>query len=223
MGLTRYCARSPGGADGVPFSSGFPLPIPSMAATVFTPPLHLALTPSEVLPEGMNWRLQEGYVRTVSWNAEGETFTLAIWGPGDLVASSTSVLQPFELQCLTTVVVEQHQPSAAEVEQFLRQQIRFLEEIFLINRIRGAQERLLALLAWLGSRFGQVSSRGSRFSLKEMNLTHKALGELCGLSRVTVTKMLNRFKAEGVLQQVSREDYLIPASRLRIHPGPQMA
>jgi hypothetical protein len=47
-----------------------------------------------------------------------------------------------------------------------------------------------------------------------MNLTHKALAELCGLTRVTVTKMLNLYKAEGVLQQVSKDDYLIPCTVL---------
>jgi CRP-like cAMP-binding protein len=110
------------------------------------------------------------------------------------------------------VVVEQHFPTAAEIEQFLRHQIRNLEEIFQINRIRAAEVRLLALLTWLGRRFGQVNSRGLRFSLREMNLTHKALAELCGLTRVTVTKMLNRYKAEGVLQQISKDDYLIPST-----------
>ncbi|PZV00855.1 Crp/Fnr family transcriptional regulator [Cyanobium sp. ULC084] len=114
------------------------------------------------------------------------------------------------------MVVEQHFPTPVEVEQFLRHQIRNLEDIFQINRIRSAEERLLALLTWLGRRFGQVNSHGSRFSLREMNLTHKALAEICGLTRVTVTKMLNRYKAEGVLQQVSKDDYLIPCA---IEPG----
>ncbi|WP_457767271.1 Crp/Fnr family transcriptional regulator [Cyanobium sp. ULC082] len=177
-----------------------------------SPPPRLALTAHELLPENRHWRLQEGYVRTVSWNPEGDTFTLGLWGPGDVVASSLSELRPFEFQCLTNVVVEHHQPSTAEREHVLRQHIRQLEEIFQINRIRASEDRLLALLTWLGRRFGQVSSRGHRFSFKEMNLTHKALGELCGLTRVTVTKRLNRFKSEGVLQQVSPEDYLIPAA-----------
>lgn len=43
-----------------------------------------------------------------------------------------------------------------------------------------------------------------------MNLTHKALADLCGLTRVTVTKVLNRYKAEGVLQKISSDDLFIP-------------
>jgi CRP-like cAMP-binding protein len=108
-------------------------------------------------------------------------------------------------------VVEQLHPSEAELIEFLQQQIRNTEEIFEINRIRSADERLLRLLFWLGERFGQVSSRGHRFSLKDMNLTHKGLADLCGLTRVTVTKNLNRYKALGLLQKVSEADWLIPA------------
>jgi CRP-like cAMP-binding protein len=43
-----------------------------------------------------------------------------------------------------------------------------------------------------------------------MNLTHKALADISGLTRVTVTKMLNRFKQEGLLQQVSKDDLFVP-------------
>ena len=185
-----------------------------MASTLFPSSLRLTLLPNDVLPDGLSWRIQDGYIRTATWDEEGESITLGIWGPGDLVSSRYSALRPFDLQCLTLVVVEQVVPTAPEIDQFLRHQIRNLEEIFQINRIRAAEVRLLALLAWLGRRFGQVNSRGSRFSLREMNLTHKALAELCGLTRVTVTKMLNRYKADGVLQQVSKDDYLIPCTVL---------
>ena len=94
----------------------------------------------------------------------------------------------------------------------MQKQIRNTEEIFEINRIRSADERLLRLLLWIGSRFDQVNSRGHRFSLKDMNLTHRALAEVCGLTRVTVTKNLNRYKTLGILQKVSEADWLIPAN-----------
>ena len=69
---------------------------------------------------------------------------------------------------------------------------------------------LLALLTWIGESFGQVNSHGWRFSLAELNLTHKALAELCGLTRVTVTKLLSRYRLEGQLVAVSNNDLLIP-------------
>jgi CRP-like cAMP-binding protein len=45
-----------------------------------------------------------------------------------------------------------------------------------------------------------------------MNLTHRGLADICGLTRVTVTKNLNRFKTLGLLEKVSEADLLIPAS-----------
>ena len=59
-----------------------------------------------------------------------------------------------------------------------------------------------------------MSSRGYRLSLKDMNLTHKALADLCGLTRVTVMKLLNRHKSDGLLQQVSKDDLFIPSVAL---------
>lgn len=173
--------------------------------------LRLTLLPNDVLPEGLSWRILDGYIRTAAWDSEGEAITLGLWGPGDWVTSAYSALRPVEVQCLSTAVVEQLHPSEPELIEFLQAQIRNTEEIFEINRIRSADERLLRLLFWLGSRFGQVSSRGHRLSLKDMNLTHKGLADLCGLTRVTVTKNLNRYKALGILQKVSEADWLIPA------------
>ena len=178
------------------------------------PPLRLTLLPNDVLPERLNWRIQEGYIRTAAWDDDGDTITLGVWGPGDWITSTYSALRPVEIQCLTTVVVEQFRPGTADIQQLLLRQIQNLEELFQINRIRAADERLLGLLAWIGRRFGQVSSRGYRLSLKDMNLTHRALADLCGLSRVTVTKMLNRYKSDGMLQQVSKDDLFIPSIAL---------
>jgi len=135
-----------------------------MAIASRTQALRLTLLANDVLPEGLTWRIHEGYLRTATWNEEGESITLGLWGP--------------------------------------------------LNRIRSAERRLLMLLRWLGVRFGQVSSRGYRLSLKEMNLTHRSLAEICGLTRVTVTKNLNRYKTLGLLQSVGEADLFIPGEAL---------
>jgi len=185
------------------------------AATAATQqPLRLTLQPGDVLPETLNWKIQDGYIRTSTWDEDGESIVLGVWGPGDWVTAAYSALKPVEIQCISTVIVEQFQPAASDVERLLLQQIQNLEEILQLNRIRSADQRLLTLLAWIGRRFGQVSSRGYRLSLKDMNLTHKSLADLCGLTRVTVTKMLNRYKGEGVLQQISKDDLFIPSTAI---------
>ena len=181
------------------------------AAYIAKHPLHLTLQPGSVLPYNLSWKILEGYIVTNYWDEEGETIVLGIWGQGDWVTTAYSALKPIEIQCISTAVVEQFEPTAEDINQLLLQQIKNLEEIFQLNRIRAADQRLITLLAWIGRRFGQVSTRGYRFSLKDMRLTHKTLADICGLTRVTVTKALNRYKVDGILQQVSKDDLLIPA------------
>ena len=184
-----------------------------MTATAYIvkDPLHLTLQPGSVLPDNLSWKIIEGYIVTNYWNEEGETIVLGIWGQGDWVTTAYSALKPIEIQCISTVVVEQFEPTAEDINQLLLQQIKNLEEIFQLNRIRAADQRLITLLTWIGRRFGQVSTRGYRFSLKDMHLTHRTLADICGLTRVTITKALNRYKVDGTLQQVSKDDLLIPA------------
>jgi CRP-like cAMP-binding protein len=181
------------------------------AAYIAKHPLHLTLQPGSVLPDNLSWKILEGYIVTNYWDEEEETIALGIWGQGDWVTTSYSALKPIEIQRISTAVVEQFEPTAEDINQLLLQQIKNLEEIFQLNRIRAADQRLITLLTWIGRRFGQVSTRGYRFSLKDMRLTHKTLADICGLTRVTVTKALNRYKVDGILQQVSRDDLLIPA------------
>lgn len=170
----------------------------------------LALQPQDVLPEGMSWRLHEGYVRTATWDMEGESITLGLWGPGDVISSENPVLQPFDLQCLTSTVVERIELDSSEQQRLLSQERRMLAELLTIQRIRAADARLLALLHWIGHAHGQVNRHGCRLSLRELRLTHRALAELCGLTRITVTKLLSRFRAQGLLIAVGDEDLLIP-------------
>ena len=180
-----------------------------MTTALAPAPLRLTLLPNGVLPEGMSWRIHEGYIRSSTWDSDGETVTLGLWGPGDLVSASTHGINPLELQCLTTTVLEQVDPSVEERGQLAIRELLMAQDLLLISRVRSAEKRLLDLLIWICYSFGQVNSQGHRLSLKELNLTHRTLAELCGLTRVTVTKLLSRFRTEGHLVQVSSDDFLI--------------
>jgi CRP-like cAMP-binding protein len=184
-----------------------------MTASLHKRPLRLTLHPNDVLPEAMSWRVVEGYVRSLTWDWEGESITLGLWGPGDVISSEDPPLQPLELHCLTTVVVDHLEPSVDEIEQHLRRERQMLAELAVIQRIRSADARLLKLLLWIGQSFGQVNSHGCRLSLSELNLTHRGLADLCGLTRVTVTKILSRFRADGQLLAIGEDDLLIPPLR----------
>lgn len=181
-----------------------------MTLSLLKRPLQLTLHPQDVLPDGMSWRLHEGYVRSTTWDPEGESITLGLWGPGDVISSEDPLLNPLELQCLTTVVVEHIELDPRHQLQHLQRERQMLAELLTIQRIRSGDRRLLTLLLWIGHSHGQLNSHGCRLSLSELNLTHRALAELCGLTRVTVTKLLSRFRAEGRLVAVGDSDLLIP-------------
>jgi hypothetical protein len=182
-----------------------------MTSSLLKRPLQLTLLPQDVLPEAMSWRLHEGYVRSATWDQEGEVIALGLWGPGDVITSVNAVVQPFELQCLTTVVVEHIELGPIEQHHHLCRERQMLAELIAIQRIRSGDRRLLTLLVWIAQTHGQVNSHGCRLSLSELNLTHRALADLCGLTRVTVTKLLSRFRAEGRLVAIGESDLLIPS------------
>jgi CRP-like cAMP-binding protein len=172
-----------------------------MTTALAQKPLLLTLLPRDVLPDRRTWRLHEGYIRSASWTMDGESITLGLWGPGDVINAEDPVIQPLELQCLTAVVIEHLELDSANLQQHL----------LAIQRIRAADCRLLTLLSWIARSYGQINRHGSRLSLSELNLTHLGLADLCGLTRVTVTKLLSRFRAEGRLVAIGENDLLIPA------------
>ncbi|MFN9623165.1 MAG: Crp/Fnr family transcriptional regulator [Cyanobacteriota bacterium] len=182
-----------------------------MTISLHKRPLRLTLQPNNVLPEAMSWRIVEGYVRSVTWDMDGESISLCLWGPGDVISSEEPPLYPLELHCLTTVVVDHLEPSPEERAEHLRRERQMLAELAVIQRIRSAEARVMKLLLWIGGSFGQINSHGCRLSLSELNLTHRGLADLCGLTRVTVTKILSRFRADGQLRAIGDNDLLIPA------------
>jgi CRP-like cAMP-binding protein len=182
-----------------------------MTLSLHKRPLRLTLQPNDVLPEAMSWRIVEGYIRSVTWDMEGESIALGLWGPGDVISSEEPPLFPLELHCLTTVVVDHLEPSAEERAEHLRRERQMLAELAVIQRIRSAEARVLKLLLWIGGSFGQINSHGCRLSLSELNLTHRGLADLCGLTRVTVTKILSRFRADGQVRAIGDNDLLIPS------------
>jgi CRP-like cAMP-binding protein len=181
-----------------------------MTASLQQRPLRLTLHPNDVLPEAMSWRIVDGYVRSLTWDLDGESITLGLWGPGDVISTEEPPVSPLELHCLTTVVVDHLEPTPEERHQHLRRERQMLAELTVIQRIRSADARLLKLLLWIGGSYGQVNSHGCRLSLSELNLTHRGLADLCGLTRVTVTKILSRFRAIGQLRAIGDDDWLIP-------------
>ena len=173
-------------------------------------PLRLTLRADDHLPADLSWRIDDGYVRANTWNEEGESITLGIWGPGDLITPTGCGVTPYEIISLTRVVVIEWEPSESETLEFMRDLFTQTTQLLQIHRVRPAESWLLCLLHWIGSRFGRISSSGTTLSLEDMNLTHRQLAAIAGMTRVTVTKSLTRFRSNGQVVKVSEADLLVP-------------
>lgn len=180
-----------------------------MHTTMMPGPLQLSLQASAAVPCHLNWRIEEGYLRIASWGDQGESFTLAVWGPGDLVMPGLVPIAPLQMLALSSARVEEVQPSEEERQDFLIQQCLQTATLLRLSRIRPAEARLFSLLLWMGERFGRVSSRGVSLPLEDMNLTHRHLAEIAGLTRVTVTKAMTHFRNEGLFSREGADALLL--------------
>ena len=174
--------------------------------------LRLQLGAGESLPRNVCWRIEDGFLRVASWTDHSrDLFTLGIWGPGDLVVPTLIGIEPVELLSLSAVQVEEVSPTPEQQQRFLSDHLHHTSTLLLLSRVRPAETRLFRLLLWLGQRFGRVSSRGVSLSFDEMNLTHRHLADMAGMTRVTVTKALTRFRQEGSLLKEGGDELMRPA------------
>ena len=148
------------------------------------------------------WHITWGAVRTLTWNEEGTPTTLGYWGPGDVVGQPLSRIQPYQIECLTSVEAElipSHECHQALQAIFLH--IQQSEELLNIVRYERMHCRLQQLLVWLARKFGRPVKSGL---LIDLRLTHQAIAEAIGTTRVTVTRLLNEFEREGVISRPKR-------------------
>jgi hypothetical protein len=169
---------------------------PAMSPTMTARDLNLCLQAGADVPCHRSWRIEDGYLRISSFNHRGDPFTLS----------------PVRLHALSAAQVEEAHPTPEEREAFLLQQCLQTSTLLRLSRTRPAESRLFQLLLWMGERFGRVSRRGVSLSLEDMNLTHRHLAEISGLTRVTVTKALSHFRQAGFLIQEGTDALLIQAT-----------
>ena len=182
--------------------------------------LRLNLSAGESLPTGLCWLIEKGYLTLWSANQGDGPTPLGIWGPGELVMPSLLGLEAVQLLSLTAVTVREWSASPDDEHRCLEQIVHQLATLLQLAQIRRADQRLHALLRWLGERFGDMHAEGVTLSFNAINLTHRNLADLAGLTRVTVTKTLIRFRQEGILSRHGQDDVLLLRAE-RTPPGGQ--
>lgn len=149
------------------------------------------------------WRIKSGVVRTLTILEDGTLITLGLWGPGDVVGRVLSKADLYQIECLTTVEAVLLPPHIwHEATEALILHVRRAEELIEILHCRHAEASLLRLFAWLAKRFGQEVEQGQ---LIDLRLTHQDLADLVGLTRVTVTRLVNEFEKQGMIQRRARQ------------------
>lgn len=158
-----------------------------------------------LLPDVL-WQIERGTVRTCTWSPDGLPVTLGYWTEGDVVGCSLSRVNPYEIECLTSVEAR-YIPSGRWnlVLEGIMGHVQQTEEWLAIAHTPRINQRLLQILVWLARKFGREVKGGQ---LIDLRLTHQAIAESIGTTRVTVTRLLNEFEREGTISR-HRRQYII--------------
>jgi CRP-like cAMP-binding protein len=158
------------------------------------------------LQSPISWQITSGFVRTSTWNEDGELVTLGIWGAGDFVGHPFSQVHPYEIECLTRVKAIQRRIPGQRIEEIFLRHISQMQELLSIIGYKRAPLRLLKFLDWLATRFGEPMEQGR---LIDLRLTHQILAEIVGITRVTTTRLLNQFERDGYLDRLGQNQILL--------------
>jgi hypothetical protein len=141
------------------------------------------------------------------------------WDPGDEAITGLRadvawrVLEPARFGELDTRFARAAGRAPEVLSELLLRTIRRSQRMALqlaIGDLRRVDERLLALFAHLGDRWGRVTPDGIHVPLR---LTHELIGQLIGAQRPTVTTALGDLRRDGRLVKRSDRTWLLPASR----------
>jgi CRP-like cAMP-binding protein len=151
------------------------------------------------------WQIESGVVRTATWGLGESPISLGFWGRGDIIGAPLSRISPYQLDCLTDVTVRILPSDIPYPLEALVSHCQQTEELLRIMHICSIEQRLLKFLVWFGEKFGEETEEGQ---LIKVRLTHQEIAEMIGSTRVTVTRSLQKFQAEKLLNW-SDERYMI--------------
>jgi CRP-like cAMP-binding protein len=154
------------------------------------------------LRQRMLWKVESGVLRTYTFNETGTRNILGYWGEGDVVGHPLSRLNPYEIECLTSVEVVLIPPERwHQVLEAIMLHAQQTKELLYVKGYERAHHRLMHLLVWLAQKFGRAVGQGK---LIDVPLTHEGIAESIGSTRVTVTRLLKQFEREGIIHRDHR-------------------
>jgi CRP-like cAMP-binding protein len=147
------------------------------------------------------WRIETGFVRTLTYLEDGTTIALGIWGAGDIVGQALSKLDVYQIECLTPVKATTVPIDGwHQLVEVLLIHVQQAEELAMIRGYRKVEMMLLKLLIWLSQKHGYEVRDGR---LIDMRLTHEDLANFLATTRVTITRLLGELEDQGLIDRLS--------------------
>lgn len=161
------------------------------------------------------WLIQSGIVKTYCVHEDGYYVTLGYWGKGDVVGGPLHNHTCGEMLCVSPVSAQAISIQVSpELISVLMSQMSRTQSLLAIQGIKSMQERLKSCLFWLAKHFGRESKQGCSIHIP---LTHEAIAELMGCTRVTITILLKKLTERGILIRSKKVYTLTPQAMNSSH------
>lgn len=147
------------------------------------------------------WMIEQGLVKTAFWNEAGESSLLGLWSEGELVAQPLTAGSDYQIECITPVKIRPLLIETVNMQAVMIAQIQQMEFLLELMHCYPLPQRIMKFLGWLAQKTGRVTEEGCMIDL---NLTHQAIAEMVGTTRVTVTRLLQQLEKQGQLVRFHR-------------------
>ncbi len=179
-------------------------------------------------PSGLIFIIKEGRVKVSTYSLEGREQILAILEPGDLFGELALVgeqeaahVEAFEDTLVCGVrredleeVAREHPEITLRIIHALAVRLRLAEEEIENLVFRDVPGRLASILMRLGEAYGVRDAEEDAIRLN-LRLTHQDLASMIGATRETVTSILARFRAGGLIERDHRFIIICRPEQLR--------
>ncbi len=149
------------------------------------------------------WVVCRGVVQLSTLYASGDESIIGLACSSMPFGRPFTQINPYDAIALSEVVlmrlhqmeIEQSPRLAQSLFRELTRRIHQTEALLAMAGCRLVKDRLRQLIHLLQQELGQVTPDGIKLSIK---LTHQQLASMIGTTRVTITRLLNELKDEGV-------------------------
>lgn len=165
------------------------------------------------------WVVCRGIVQVSMLHPNGDEVLLGLIAPSMPFGSpltclnsyTAKALTPVELLSFTLSEIEQSPNLTQALFRQLGRRLRQTEAFLAISSHRRVEERLRHLLLLLKLEVGEPTKTGAKLTVK---LTHQQLANTIGTSRVTITRLLGKFREEGIVYQ-DKDRYLVISETIK--------